>query len=153
MQAILSHTACNARSATIHRVCHHTLFGGVTLDGMEDHETYKRLLEAAKSLRGWESPTDIAKGLTENGYDVAQQRIGNWKSRGVSVDAIVDVCRIIGCRPAWLKFGDGLMEDINNPLMEALVNEAKKLSIDEQHELIAKVQFAISLKPEPAKKS
>lgn len=82
-------------------------------------DDYKRLLEAAEKLRGWIGPQEIADGLTLHGYPVSAQKIGNWKSRGVSKEAKLSAAPIIGYRTAWLDTGDGKMEDDLSPLSDS----------------------------------
>jgi phage repressor protein C with HTH and peptisase S24 domain len=72
---------------------------------------YARLLLAARQLKGWKGPTETASGLTAAGYEVSEQTMTNWKSRGVSSIGYRKAARIIGCRPAWLEFEEGDMED------------------------------------------
>jgi SOS-response transcriptional repressor LexA len=75
------------------------------------HETYKRLLQAAKALRGWTSQAELARGLTRHGYDVADPVLNNWRTRGVSKEGRLKASAIIGCRPLWLETGEGPIND------------------------------------------
>lgn len=77
-------------------------------------DSYKRMLLAAKRLRGWEGNSAIARGVAEVAPDleISDQRIGNWRTRGVAKDALLAVCEAIGCRPAWLMDNKGTMEDL-----------------------------------------
>lgn len=72
---------------------------------------YERLLKAASELKGWDSPSEVATGLTRAGYEVTPQKMTNWKSRGVSQEGLMNTSRIIGCRPHWMESGDGPMLD------------------------------------------
>lgn len=75
------------------------------------HETYTRLLHAAKLMRGWATQAEIARGLTRNGYEVADAVLNNWRSRGVSKEGRLRASAIIGCRPLWLENGTGPIFD------------------------------------------
>lgn len=75
------------------------------------HDTYARLLTAAKALRGWQSQAEVARGLTRNGYEVADPVLNNWKNRGVSKEGRLKASAIIGCRPLWIESGKGPMTD------------------------------------------
>lgn len=68
---------------------------------------YDRLLYAAKAIKGWNSASKLADMLTLKGYPVIPQGISNWKTRGLSYEAIVKCSRIIGCDLAWLETGEG----------------------------------------------
>ena len=74
-------------------------------------DDYKRLLIAASELRGWHGPTAVAAGLTAAGYEVSEQTIHNWKTRGISSIGYRKAAPIIGCRAAWLEFATGQMAD------------------------------------------
>lgn len=76
---------------------------------------YKRLLDAAKSLKGWDGPSQIAFNLTLNGYRVTEQMMTNWKTRGLSTIACLKAAAIIGCTPEWLESGDGEMSSGIHP--------------------------------------
>lgn len=78
---------------------------------MNSAPDYLRLLQAAKELKGWPSPATIAARLTENGYEVSLQKLGNWKTRGLSKEGVSEVSKILGIRPAWLETGSGEMVD------------------------------------------
>lgn len=73
--------------------------------------SYDRLLSAAKKLKGWLTPSEVATGLTRAGYEVTPQKLTNWKSRGMSMEGMVKSAPIIGCRSDWLQTGDGPMQD------------------------------------------
>lgn len=75
------------------------------------HETFERLLVAAKKLKRWSDVSSIKKGLALNGLSYSDSRMGNYQSRGLSKDAILDISPIIGCRPQWLLDGSGSMKD------------------------------------------
>lgn len=77
----------------------------------KEHETFSRLLEAAKKLRRWNDLLSLKQGLAFNGLAYSDARVGNWRTRGVSKDAILDVSAAIGCRPQWLLYGLGTMKD------------------------------------------
>lgn len=81
---------------------------------MDEAESYTRLLLAAKKLKKWDGDAEIIRGLAlaTPSCEISAARIGNWRTRGVAKDALVDVCKIIGCRPIWIKDGSGVMEDV-----------------------------------------
>lgn len=66
---------------------------------------YARLLEAASELREWNTPAEVARGLTAGGFPVSDQIMTNWKSRGISSTGILDACKIIGCRCEFIRSG------------------------------------------------
>lgn len=74
-------------------------------------EDYKRLLQAAKELRGWESPAEVSANLAKFGYSVSEQTMTNWKTRGVSKEGRLKASAIIGCRPLWIESATGQMVD------------------------------------------
>lgn len=90
--------------------------------GMDD--SYKRLLVAAREIRGWHTQAEIARGLTREGYAVAEAVMNNWRNRGVSKEGRLKASLIIGCRPHWIESGEGLMREmggLNAPLDSALI--------------------------------
>jgi len=94
-------------------------------------DQYKRLLKAAKTLKGWRAPSEIAIELSTRNYSVSDQTINNWSRRGISTEGILRVSEIIGCRPLWLELGTGEMRD-NNP-------QTATLSSPELQHLISRV--------------
>lgn len=72
----------------------------------EIHPTAGRLLEAAKTLKGAEGPSAVARLL-----HVSPQKVTNWMGRGVSSDGMLEAERVIGCRAVWLRTGEGEMVD------------------------------------------
>jgi len=78
----------------------------------EDSEspTYKRLIEAAKAIRQWASPTEISKQSALTGYSISMQMLSNWKKRGVSQKGILLASLAIGCSAEWILTGAGQME-------------------------------------------
>lgn len=102
------HTACKERNHSVYqrRVC---MRKNVLMK-----DDYKRLLLAAKKLKGWDTPSDICQGLTKGGYEVSAQVLTNWKARGVSKEGRLYASKAIGCRPDWIETGEGRMEDAFN---------------------------------------
>lgn len=41
------------------------------------------------------------------GYDVSLQTLTNWRTRGVSKDALLRLPRLIGCSAEWMATGSG----------------------------------------------
>lgn len=64
------------------------------------HETMVRLYEAAKALKGLNSPTDVAKALNQS-----QQTVNNWERRGMSQGGMLKAQEFIGCSATWLLTG------------------------------------------------
>ncbi|MGO4151390.1 LexA family transcriptional regulator [Cupriavidus sp. YAF13] len=64
------------------------------------HETMVRLYEAAKALKGLDSPTDVAKALNQS-----QQTVNNWERRGMSQGGMLKAQAAIGCSATWLLTG------------------------------------------------
>lgn len=59
-------------------------------------KSYALLMESARQFMGWNGPTEVARKLTERGYPVTEQTMTNWKSRGVSKAAQIEIAKIIG---------------------------------------------------------
>ena len=80
-----------------------------TINTMTDD--YTRLLEAARELRQWDTPAEVARGLSAGGFTVSDQIMTNWKGRGISSIGILEACRIIGCRTEYIRSGRLPMKD------------------------------------------
>ena len=72
---------------------------------------YLRLLEAARVLRGWDSPAEVSRGLSESGMSVSEQTLTNWKTRGISAQGILEACSIIGARTNFIMSSDLPIQD------------------------------------------
>lgn len=136
------------------------VFIGSTSEGMKP--SYKRLLDASSELRGWHKPADIARGLTKAGFTTSEQKMTNWKTRGVSVNACLAVAPIIGCRPQWLLDGNGAMIDVEtassaidakeeasiyqfmNEAMREIVELMRTLDADGQRELVGQAKLLVN---------
>lgn len=70
-------------------------FSGETIPAM--HETYERLMLAAKELRDVTMPAAVARLL-----NTSQQVLKNWEKRGLSEGGALVAQRIIGCDANWL---------------------------------------------------
>lgn len=70
----------------------------------EEHPTFKRLFEIAKSLDKDITQADIARF-----FNVPDQNVANWKSRGIPKDKIIDLSDEWGFRPKFVKDGVGEM--------------------------------------------
>jgi hypothetical protein len=68
---------------------------------------YEKLMYAAKVIKALPNASAVAAMLTRNGYEVSPQVLNNWKSRGLSYEAIVRCSQIIGCPAGWLLDGEG----------------------------------------------
>ncbi len=77
-------------------------------------DDYKRLMKAAKEMKGLNTASELADALTSAGYEVSPQTLTNLASRGVSKEGRLNAARVIGCRPHWIEFGDGQMVDAPN---------------------------------------
>lgn len=88
---------------SVNAACNNALFSCDILRSM--HEQMIRLYQAAKELRGIDTPSDLAKLLNQS-----PQTINNWEKRGISRDGLLDAPGIIGCRAEWLRKGAGPME-------------------------------------------
>ena len=78
-------------------------------------DDYTRLLEAARRLRAWDTPAEVARGLTAGGFEVSDQIMTNWKTRGLSAKGVLEASRIIGCRPNFIRFGSLPIQDSKHP--------------------------------------
>lgn len=68
-------------------------------------DDYDRLMEAARTLKQWDTQAEVARQLGIN-----DQIMTNWKSRGIPRQRINELSRKIGCNPFWLEDGHGIME-------------------------------------------
>lgn len=68
------------------------------------HATMVRLYEAARSLKGLETPTDVARALNQS-----QQTVNNWERRGMSRPGMLEAQKYLGCSATWLQTGKGSM--------------------------------------------
>jgi phage repressor protein C with HTH and peptisase S24 domain len=82
-----------SNTAFINKAFTHEKIGGM-------HETMVRLYEAAKALKGLDSPTDVAKALNQS-----QQTVNNWERRGMSQGGMLKAQTAIGCSATWLLTG------------------------------------------------
>lgn len=72
------------------------------------HETMVRLYEAAKKLKGLETPTEVARALNQS-----QQTVNNWERRGISKDGMLRAQASLGCSATWLQTGVPPMQAVN----------------------------------------
>lgn len=111
---------------------------------------YSRLLEAA----GWTTPARIAAMLTERGYPTTSQMMCNWKSRGLSCEAILKCSRIIGCDPLWLEDGSVAIDPDARPLQptstntfESIATVCLTLTQDQREQVLKFAQFVAGDQP------
>lgn len=78
------------------------LFSWHTVGAM--HETMKRLYAAAELLKQVTGQSAVARLL-----NASPQTVKNWEARGVSKQGMLDAEQLIGCRPSWVRTGDGEM--------------------------------------------
>lgn len=98
-------------------------FDAVVSQNLSMHDSYKRLLSAAKELRGWANQAEVARGLTKEGYEVADAVLNNWRIRGVSKEGRLKASLIIGCRPHWVESGEGVMKEMGG--LAGMLSEMK----------------------------
>lgn len=107
------------------------------------HETMTRLYQAAKELRGLETPTDVANALNQS-----PQTIKNWEYRGMSQGGMVIAQEVIGCSASWLKNG-GPMEGVGStPAAEHITPAASvfgRIGDGSRHSISAKENELIDL--------
>jgi len=72
------------------------------------HETMVRLYEAAKKLKGLETPTEVARALNQS-----QQTVNNWERRGISQAGMLKAQALLGCSATYLQTGEPPMEAVN----------------------------------------
>jgi hypothetical protein len=68
---------------------------------------YERMMEAAEKLHGLTNPADVGRLIGQ--YD---QMMTNWKSRGIPSKELLNVAKILGCDPFWLRDNEGEMVTI-----------------------------------------
>lgn len=68
---------------------------------------YERLMYAAGVIKALPNASSVSAMLTRNGYEISPQVLNNWKSRGLSYEAIIRCSKIIGCDAGWLFDGAG----------------------------------------------
>jgi hypothetical protein len=73
-----------------------------TLNRME--KSYERLLKAAKELKRWGTPAEVARKL-----GISDQTIQNWKTRGVPQGKLTLIEDKIGVSGRWIAAGQGEM--------------------------------------------
>ena len=69
---------------------------------------HERMMLAAQKLLGIDNQAELARRIGQ--YD---QMLTNWKARGIPHKEIMDVAKIIGCDPFWLRDGQGKMEGLS----------------------------------------
>ncbi|MFM7009619.1 MAG: hypothetical protein ACKO0Z_09870, partial [Betaproteobacteria bacterium] len=110
----------------------------------------------------WHKPADIARGLTKEGLTTSEQKMTNWKTRGVSVNACLAAAKIIGCRPQWLLDGSGSMLDAEtissalsskeaagiyqfmNEAMREVIELMRTLDAEGQRELVGQAKLLVN---------
>ena len=80
-----------------------TPFSEETIPAM--HETYERLMLAAKEMRDVSMPAAVARLL-----NTSQQVLKNWEKRGLSEGGALVAQRVIGCDANWLLGSSDQME-------------------------------------------
>lgn len=78
--------------------CNNALFNSFKIPPM--HKSMERLYEAAKTLKGKEGQSEVARLLNES-----PQVLNNWEARGVSGSGALSAQRYIGCDANWILDG------------------------------------------------
>ncbi len=73
-----------------------------SIEIMNEHPTFTRLMEVADDLGKSISQSDLAKYL-----NVLDQHVTNWKTRGVPKDVIIDLADEWGFRAKYVRDGTG----------------------------------------------
>lgn len=135
-------------------MCNRQPFFSLTLNSM--NAGYARLLEAARELRAWETPAEVARGLTAGGFPMSDQILTNWKSRGISAAGILEACKIIGCRCEYIRTGQLPIADARRiePFSQIAIRAAELIDAmpaDEQLKTLHYIQvYRESLRSQPA---
>lgn len=124
-------------------MCNRPAIFDITLNSM--NAEYTRLLEAARELRAWETPAEVARGLTAAGFTVSDQTMTNWKSRGIAALGILECARIIGCRTNFLRTGELPIADAKRiePFSQVTLRAAEiieSMPLDEQMKILNYLQ-------------
>jgi len=110
------------------------------------HETMVRLYEAAKKLRGLETPTEVARALNQS-----QQTINNWERRGISQGGMLKAQTEIGCSATWLQTGAPPMEAVKPrsgaDQIEARLNEKSEAAAYNPPPTAAKTLSGVTVRP------
>lgn len=86
------------------------------------HETMVRLYEAALTLKGLKTPTEVARALNQS-----QQVINNWERRGISKAGMLKAQGALGCSATWLETGIGPMTTAPGVASAELTDESGRL--------------------------
>lgn len=89
------HTTFKQKSSLL---CNIELFDSCRIGYM--HETMKRLYESARSLKGIEGQSNLARFLNET-----PQTVKNWENRGVSKQGMIKAEQMIGGSVSYIKDG------------------------------------------------
>jgi len=124
------------------------------MDETDEHPQTERLKIAAKLNCGCESWADIARLL-----DATDQRVNNWRTRGIPTAEILAIAEKLRVNPYWLRDGGDLPMVIIYPkdkdlvdlykVAEKLPHEYRQL-LTEQGSTLVKLTSA---EPAPKKKS
>jgi len=83
-------------------VCNTICLVGLKILNM--HPQMTRLYAAAKTLRGINTQTELARAL-----NLSSQTVNNWEARGISKPGMLAAQATIGCSATWLDSGEGEM--------------------------------------------
>lgn len=99
------------------------------------HETMGRLYQAVKQIRDASGQSAVARLL-----NVSPQLLGNWETRGVSFEGMLNAQESLGCSAVWIRKGVGPMlvgqpvEGEPEPKKDVL-SESLKLTAETAREL------------------
>lgn len=68
----------------------------------DEHPSFTRLMEVMRELAGISKAADLARLL-----NISEQVVTNWKSRGISKDALIDLSDQYAFRIKYVLTGDG----------------------------------------------
>lgn len=93
-----------------------------SIQAMNEHPTFERLMEVAGDLGKSIKQSDLAKHL-----NVLDQHVTNWKSRGVPKDVIIDLAEEWGFRAKYVR--DGVGDKFINPYLYLQKQEKALLEV------------------------
>jgi hypothetical protein len=107
-------------------------------------------------MRGWTTAAEVGAGLTAMGYEVSAQTLTNWKTRGVSKDALLVLPQLLNVSAEWLAHGREPMTMRDSPVTavaeppngyialppdrRALLDEYNRLTPSQRREFIGRMR-------------
>jgi hypothetical protein len=110
------------------------------------HETAARLYKAAKTMKGVEGQSLVARLIHKT-----PQIMRNWEDRGISFEGMLDAQQYIGCSAVWIRHGIGPMvigEPFTAPEDKSIggSDDALKLTVETPRELTLLSVYRLSRK-------